>query len=330
MIVLESIIAAVIPAALYVAFIYFIDRYEREPLWLVGATFLWGAIPSILLALIFNGIFGLPLYVALGDSMGDMATAVLIAPPVEEVVKGLALLLLFLFWRHEIDSPLDGIIYGAMVGMGFAMVENVFYFLDQYAVGGREAWQLNIFMRAVVFGLNHAMYTAMTGLGIAVARLTAKRWVRIVTPLAGLFVAIAVHFLHNLFASAAEVVGPVACIPLLANAWGGLFITAVIVVWSIWQEHTWIKKYLFEEVSLGVLTPEQYVAVSAGWRRWLHRVQLLFTKGPRASRHADKFYIRASELAYSKHHYRYTPDGPTHQRIIDLRQEVMRLGQEMF
>ncbi|MCA9979958.1 MAG: PrsW family intramembrane metalloprotease [Anaerolineales bacterium] len=330
MIVLESMIAAAIPAALYVAFIYFIDRYEREPLWLVGAVFVWGAVPSIILALIFNGVLGAPLYLLLGDELGDMATAVFVAPLVEETAKGFALLLLFWFKRHEIDSPLDGIIYGAMVGLGFAMVENVFYFLDQYAVGGVSAWQTNIFMRAVVFGLNHAMYTAMIGLGLAVARLTTKRWVRFAAPFVGWATAVMVHFLHNFFASAVDIVGPIACIPLMANAWGGLFITAVIVVWSTWQEHTWIKKYLFEEVSLGVLTPPQYVAVSSGWRRWAHRVHLLFNHGFRASRTADKFYTRASELAYSKHHYRYTPDGHSHQRIVDLRQEVMRLGQEMF
>ncbi len=330
MIIVESIIAAVIPALLYASFIYFIDRYEREPLWLLVTMFLWGAVPAIFLALILNGVFGLPFYLTLGDEWGDMATAVLVAPLVEETVKGFALLILFWLWRHELDTPLDGLIYGAMVGLGFAMVENVFYFVEQYQTGGREAWQFNIFMRAFVFGLNHSLYSAMAGLGLAVARLSSKGWIQVVAPIVGWSTAVMIHFLHNLFASAGAFFGALACIPLLANAWGGLIITAVIVVWSLWQEHLWLKKYLFEEVSLGVLTPLQYAAISSGWRRWTYRVQLLFSHGPRAARAADKFYTRASQLAYSKHHYRITPDGPAHQRIIDLRQAVMKLGKNMF
>jgi protease PrsW len=327
MIVLESIIAAVIPAILYAMLIYFIDRYEREPIWLLSAMFVWGAVPAILLALVLNGLFGFPFYMMFGDQWGDMATAVIVAPLVEETVKGLALLILFWIWRDQLDTPLDGLVYGAMVGLGFATVENVFYFVAQYEAGGREAWQINIFMRAFVFGLNHSLYTAMIGLGLAVARLSSRGWVRIVAPIAGWFTAVMIHLLHNLFASAAEIVGAIACIPLMLNAWGGLFITFIIIVWALWQEQQWIKKHLAEEVELGVLSEAQYRALRSGWHRWAHRAEVFFSQGPRAARAVDKFYTRASQLAYSKHHYTVTPDGPSHQRIIDLRQDVLRLGE---
>src|SRR5690606_4001936 len=117
MIILVSIIAAAIPAALYTAVIYWFDRYEKEPTWLLTATFLWGAVPSIILALIFNLLGSLPFYIYGGEALADAAGTVFIAPLVEETVKGLAVLAVVLIHRHEIDSLLDGIIYGAMVGM---------------------------------------------------------------------------------------------------------------------------------------------------------------------------------------------------------------------
>lgn len=327
---IESIIIAIIPAMLYASLIYFVDRYEREPLWLLSTMFLWGAIPAIILALILNGLFGLPFYLTLGDYWGDVATAVLVAPLVEETVKGFALLLLFWVWRHHLDTLLDGVVYGAMVGLGFAMVENVFYFVQQYELGGTEAWQLNIFLRAFIFGLNHSLYSAMMGLGLAAARLSNKRWVWFVAPFLGWSAAVFIHFLHNLFASSGDLLGALVCIPLLANAWGGLIITAVIIIWSLWQEQKWIKEYLFEEIALGTLTPLQYAAISSSWRRWTYRFQLIFSHGPRTARAADKFYTRASQLAYSKHHYEIVPDEAAAQRIIDLRQNVVKLGENLL
>ena len=67
MILFQSIIAAIIPAVIYTTLIYYVDRYEKEPLWLLAATFFWGAVPAIIFALIFNGVLGLPFYLLLGD-----------------------------------------------------------------------------------------------------------------------------------------------------------------------------------------------------------------------------------------------------------------------
>ncbi|HUM70828.1 MAG TPA: PrsW family intramembrane metalloprotease, partial [Chloroflexota bacterium] len=160
---LISTIAAVIPTLFYVGIIYWVDRYEKEPAWLLAATFFWGAVPSVLLALLLNTLLGLPVYALVRDGpYADTAVAVFVAPIVEESVKGLALLAIFLFWRHEIDSPLDGIIYGAMVGLGFAMVENIYYFMQEYWTGGTAAWRINVFLRTVIFGLNHALFSSFT------------------------------------------------------------------------------------------------------------------------------------------------------------------------
>jgi protease PrsW len=319
---LLSVIAATIPTTIYAVILYWIDRYEKEPVWLLAAAFLWGAIPSIILAFIVNTISSLPVYFVLGPEGGDLVGASFIAPVVEESIKGFALLGIFFLWRHELDSPLDGIIYGAMVGMGFAMVENIYYFMMVYSEGGTEAWEINIFLRAVIFGLNHALFTSMTGLGLAIAKLSKNQLTRFAAPVLGWMAAMFLHFIHNLSAS----IGGILCLVALFNAWGGVFLILVIMVWALWQEYQWMRKYLKEEVESGVLTAEQYDNACSAVRRFFHRWSLLASHGPAGYVNALRFYQRCSELAYKKHHFSILQDGKSSMLTEKLRGEIVALG----
>ncbi len=322
---LFSILAAAVPTLIYVGLIYWVDRYEKEPLWLLTAAFLWGAIPSIIAALIFNTLFSVPLYLLAGDAVGEVLAASLIAPPVEESLKGLALLFIFFLWRNEIDSVLDGIIYGAMVGMGFAMVENVFYFVGVYMESGAEAWGVNIVLRGVVFGLNHALFSSMTGLGIAIARMTTSPLLRVLAPVGGWATAVFLHFLHNATVST----GSLLCFVALLFDWGGVLLTLLIIVWALAQEKSWLKTYLAEEVSLGLLTMRQYETAVSGRRRSRHLFQQLGTYGLNGLRTARHFYHLCSKLAYKKHHYALFKDAESAQMIQQLRGEIATLSQGM-
>lgn len=323
MIILLSCVAAFIPAIIYLAIIYWFDRYEKEPLWLLTATFFWGAVPSIILALIFNLIFGLPFYALAGEGVGDALVATLVAPPVEETAKGLALLGIFFFLRHEIDSLLDGIIYGAMVGMGFAMVENVFYFVGIFEEGGYEAWSMLVFLRAIVFGLNHSLFASLTGLGLAVARLTTNTGVRIGAPILGWSGAVALHFLHNLAASTQQLLF---CFAALIADWGGVWLMLLIIIWALVQERRWIREYLAEEVAWGTLTTSQYEMACSGRKRFFHRTNMLFSQGPVAFWKAGNFYHQCSELAYKKHHFKLHQDKKSEQLIPVFRQKISELS----
>ena len=323
---LFSIIAAAIPTLFYIGLIYWVDQYEKEPWWLLGAAFLWGAIPSILIAYFFNTIFSIPIYVVTGEGAGDLLAAVLVAPPVEETIKGAALLGIFLMWRHEIDSPLDGIIYGAMVGMGFGMVENVFYFVDTLHEGGIEAWSINVFMRAVIFGLNHALFSSMTGLGIALARLSGKTAVRTLAPIGGWMIAVFLHSLHNLTVS----FGNLLCLLGLIFDWSGVWVVIGVMVWVLVQEQRWLKQHLTEEVTMGILSRNQYEIACSSLRRVGHNTNLFLIHGPRAYFQAVRFYHRCSKLAYQKHHQTLFHDAQSAHRIDELRQEIAHLSRLGF
>jgi RsiW-degrading membrane proteinase PrsW (M82 family) len=321
-IVLLSLAAAVVPTLIFVGLIYWVDRYEKEPVWLLAAAFLWGAVPSIIAAFILNAILSIPSYSLLGPEIGDVATAALIAPIVEESLKGLALVGILLIWRHEVDSILDGIIYAAMVGMGFAMAENVFYFLNVYAEGGLEAWSLNVFMRAVVFGLNHALFTSMMGIGIAIARLTPSLFVGTVALFVGWLMAVFLHFVHNLSA----ILGGLLLMVTLLNAWGGLLLMTLIIIWALLQERRWIRLYLADEVTRGTLSLAQYEIASSTRKRLGYQMGMLLSHGIGSYLNASRFYYRCSELAYKKHHYATLGKPKTEVLVQETRANVAQLS----
>jgi RsiW-degrading membrane proteinase PrsW (M82 family) len=130
-----SIIATVVPTIVYVFVLWWFDRYEKEPIGLLAIAFFWGAIPAVVLSIIGEVIAGVPLS-TLDAASSEMIGSSAIAPFVEESVKGLIVFVLYWIFYKEFDSPIDGIIYGALVGHGFGMTENLFYFLGAWANGG--------------------------------------------------------------------------------------------------------------------------------------------------------------------------------------------------
>jgi RsiW-degrading membrane proteinase PrsW (M82 family) len=320
-----SILAAIVPTLLYVGLIYWVDRYEKEPWWLLASAFLWGAVPAILISFVLNTTLSVPLLLALGDELGQAAAPALIGPPVEETIKSIALVAIFIFWRSEIDSPLDGIIYGAMVGMGFAMVENVYYFVQTFNSGGLEAWGVNVVLRAVVFGLNHALFSSFAGLGIAIARLSTSRGVQIVLPLLGWLTAVFLHFLHNFTVT----LGNGFILVALFFDWGGVLLVLGIIVWAVLQERRWLRQYLAEEVALGTLTLSQFTLASSGRQRVAFLTKTLFNRGFRANRRAAHFFLQCSHMAYTKHHWKLFQDEKSALEIAELRQEIATLATQL-
>ncbi len=320
------LVLAVVPMLLYALFLWWMDRYEKEPLSLILAAFLWGAIPAIILSLIAQIILDIPVSDLLGSDLGtELIGASLIAPITEEPFKGLMLLLLFWFFRREIDTPVDGILYGGLVGFGFATTENFFYFLSAYEMGGSGQLLVLAFFRAVLFGLNHALFTGCTGLGIALARTSSRRSVRIVAPFIGLAVGITLHALHNFGATIASLTCW-ALLVSLASDWGGaLALLGLLIYFSVREQHI-LARYLTDEVEKGTLAQEDYSVICSYWRRVEQRLEALLRGDIGRWRRLGTYYRLASELAFARYHLvTVEREKETVQRVNALRRELKRL-----
>jgi len=213
-----------------------------------------------------------------------------------------------------------------MVGMGFAMVENVYYFVNVFNEGGVEAWSINIFMRAVIFGLNHALFTSMTGLGIAIARMTKNQALKFTAPVVGWMTGVFLHFVHNASVS----IGELLCVVALISDWGGVLLIFGIMIWAVLQERNWIRTYLADEVEVGTITAVQYEIACSGRKRVRYIWAQLSSDGLGAFRHATRFFQRCSELAYKKHHITLFHDDQKSVELADeLRGEITSLGENL-
>jgi hypothetical protein len=219
---------------------------------------------------------------------------------------------------------LDGIIYGAMIGFGFALTENIVgYFLPTLRGEAIGAGVLFIFMRTVVFGTNHAFWTAITGAAVGYARLAQKWRLRILVPLGGWALAVLVHSLHNV---ASSMVQQGICLPLgvsLIINWGGLLLLLAVAVVALRRECGWIEAGLVEEVDRGALTQAEYDLLrSSGQRLWV-QWQAYRQGGRKASGAVGRYFQTATELALEKHHLRAEGDRGRDAAEIDrLQQEL--------
>lgn len=290
------------PMVLYALIAWWFDRFEKEPLGLIGAAFIWGALPTVILALFAQVPTEFLLSALLGERAGDAISSVFVAPFTEELFKALFVLLLFLLYRREIDSLYDGFLYGSLVGFGFAATENLFYFLSVAATAGLGGFVMNVFLRALVFGLQHAAYTSLTGLGFAAARLARSSLTRIAAPFLGLGGAMAFHALHNTVANLIKASGSAVILLIWAPLyWIGVLLIFVIALYGLFRERRWIRTYLWEEVEKGVLPEALYRECASFFGRTISRWGALLRGDIQRFREQGRLYQTAVELAFRKH-----------------------------
>ena len=314
-----SLIAVSVPTAFYAGVLYWFDRHEKEPLSLLAIAFGWGAFPAILFAIIVGLISDIPLSL-LGMAGAELVSTSAVAPIVEESVKGFIVLVLYWGFRNEFDGPLDGIIYGALVGYGFAMVENLLYLGKAWAEGGWGAWATVLFLRTIVFGLNHAFFTSLTGLGFGLARLSRSAAARIVLPLLGLAAAMFFHGVHNLGAALVNL----SCLTLgvsFLSDWGGILIVFIVILVSLWQEQKWIAEELREEVSAGWLSSEEYTMICSRSARLIAQAHAVKMGNQSRASALARLVKLAMELAFKKHQTRARGDNYS-QEIGRLREQI--------
>ncbi len=289
---------ALVPVPLLIALILYIDRLEPEPRGNLVFAFAWGAGIAALFALIINTAdleyVTMP---ALGASTGEYVAATFGAPVIEETLKGLVLVGLLWRRRAEFDGPTDGVIYACMAGLGFAMIENVGYYIGALVNperGGIALLGYTFVLRGVVSPLLHPIFTSMTGLGVAYAASRRAGGARAVA--LGWLAAVLLHGTWNglsLYGTA----GLISAYLIMSLVLAGLAITLVA---DRRRLIGLIRRYLPSYARTGLLAPDDVIMLAslrarAQARTWARAVGGL----PAAAAMAD-YQLAATELALAR------------------------------
>lgn len=312
----------------YLVFIRWADRFEPEPWWLVLAAFVWGAVFATL-----GGGFSSSLAEAAtapvfgkGEAM-EVVGATVFAPIFEETFKGLGVALIALasaLGLRELDGPLDGVIYGGVVGLGFTLTEDILYVANQLQVSGFGGFFALLFLRTVLLGLSHCTFTACTGLGFGIAAESKRLGTKIAAPVLGFACAMGMHAIHNLLPTVFQ--GPGLALMLLVSWLVDLvffFLLAVLVV----RDRNIVVRELFGEVGQ-LLNPRELRLVSSYFALSIKNVSVLTSQGWAAWRVRRDKQLKLVELAFLKSRRRRGEVGPhIDRKEAELRREIHAANQ---
>ena len=155
-------ILCIVPLAIVVSVLLFIDRFEPEPLGMKLAALAWGGGVSIFFGIMGNEYVQYSVTEQTGDEVQGMIFSVVVgAPVVEELLKGLGVLVIVWARRTHISSAIDGLVYAGFAACGFLVVEDFTYFVRAVLTEG-DLGQM-FFQRVVMGVFGHVMYTSCMG-----------------------------------------------------------------------------------------------------------------------------------------------------------------------
>ena len=280
------------------------DRFRPQRFWVWLMTFGWGAcVATFISAQVNTWAAGHLSIVGDGDPATGPRAAIYVAPFVEEAAKATVLFWLAILMRYQWVSRLSGIVLAGLSGAAFAFVENILYYGRAYRYAARtfgevpplEALQQLFVLRGLMTFFGHPLFTAMTGIGLAVALRSKSKIVRVVAPLAGFCAAAFLHMVFNATASLVQgqnllLIYLFVAIPLVIGL-------VVFIVRQLFREGRLIRERLDDYVRMGWLPDGDPEALSrlrtrtrAGWHA-------LF-QGPYAFWDTIRMQRAVTELAY--------------------------------
>lgn len=292
-----GLVLATVPVPIYLWLALRVDRFEPEPLRLLAWSFFWGASAATLIAVVLNSAGQAAVGSSFGSQVGELYGNSISAPVVEEGAKGAALFSIFRRRRADFDGVLDGLVYAAMVGLGFAMTENVLYY-GKAAVEGGVPLVATFFVRGVMAPFAHPVFTAMTGIGLGLASQSPRRATKVTAAVGGLLGAM---ILHSLWNTSAGVGGGAAFVGVFFLVMVPVFCALIVVVAvARRRESRLIGSHLGAEVAAGVLSPGDLVVLrTLRERRRMARAARREGAGPR--RACREWMATATELAFLRH-----------------------------
>jgi protease PrsW len=305
---------------------WIVDRYDPEPWWALLMALAWGGIA----ACGFSGFVNTIVHVAgneVDPKFGDVLSACVSAPLVEESTKSFAIFFMYYFMRRQFDGVVDGVIYATFSALGFAAVENILYYSRALSTEMLQSNAQGLFLgtfvvRGILAPWGHPLYTSMTGLGFGIARETNKTWLKWLAPMGGYFFA---AFLHSVWNTAATISNDLVAVML--PLWF-LFLLAffALVIYLVVRKGRIIRDHLRDEVLMGNLTQWELDLVISP----VSRIRATFSYGGSAGR---RFVDAAARLALSKWHTGRATQGRkltvSADMIYPLRQELHKLRAEV-
>ncbi len=307
----------------YALVIRWCDRFEPEPWWLLILAFIWGALFATLgggtSSAIVEAVVKAVTHAADNDPDIQAFGATVLAPVFEEGFKGLGVALIALasaLGLKELDGPLDGVIYGGIVGLGFTLTEDILYVANQFASEGLAGFATLLFLRTVLLGLSHCTFTAMTGLGFGIA-VEARSWfIKILAPIFGYVGAMTLHAIHN---GLPTFFGEGGLVLMILISWMVDFLFFVMLAVLVARDRAMIVRELSTEMG-GLLHPRELALVTTyvtlGWRNY----GVLLSHGWTAFRARRNKQLALVELAFIKSRRRRGEFG----RDLDLKEARLR------
>jgi protease PrsW len=254
---LIGLVSATVPVPLYLVLVLWIDRYEAEPGWMLATAFFWGALVAVFFAFLINTASDVAVQLMTNNARaGRTFGAVISAPIVEESAKALILFIFFFWKKDEFDGVIDGIVYAAMVGLGFAMTENIQYYGKAVMERGAGGLTFVFILRGALAPFSHPMFTSMTGIGLGIARQSRNTAVKFITPIMGLLAAISMHSIWN---GSGVIFGGIAfLLAYIVIMIPAFFIMLVVIILALRREGQIVREYLVADYQGGLLTEQEY------------------------------------------------------------------------
>jgi RsiW-degrading membrane proteinase PrsW (M82 family) len=316
-----------------------LDRNEKEPWRLVLVATVWGAIVSTSLVVWAETIWDYFAVRSLVPGPALNASIAYSAGIFEETSKGIAVVLLYLIMRDDFDDVVDGIVYGAAVGLGFNFMESITYMTHLYAIfqpegQGLQAAAAQWYSRqALGLFFGHAAYTALIGAGVGIARQLPRPGQRILSILCGFLIAIAAHFAWDAWVQFYPVSqSPFALVEIHLRTlfMEGPFVALVLLLLAmgLHLEGSALRRQLSAEAKSGTGAVEdaEVTTLVSPWRRFRARLRRLGRQGLFGYLRLGRLQSAQLDLAMERwHRERNEVDEPMEaeehlrRRVLELR-----------
>ncbi len=322
--------AVAIPVGLIV---YRLDQFEPEPASLIAVALVWGGVVALSFSAVVNSSFLTFLQHLLPTGAVDAWGAAVVAPIDEEFYKGAGLVMIFLIARDEIDGLMDGLVYGAMIGLGFQVMENIQYFVHAAAQSGEGqigAVVGTFFVRVLIAGpYSHMLFTGLLGFGFAyfVTRRSAPLAMRVGVLVLFIGLSWAAHFVWNspwldslMAASSGSFV-----LALVIKGLPFLILLFLLGIFARRREEQAFSRLIAEEVGSDVVTAEEFEVLRKGRRRQAALRRMRRQKGPGARRVLKRLQREQMNLAL----FHSKVDSPEHPAIDEQRDRIRQLKAQL-